>query len=438
MKILVALHSCMDLGGIINHTEQLIGGLKDLGHTVHFKQFVWAIRASGQNREGEFITGPSGIPHHQGKGWNFPIQHRIPYRGGASLNSAKQILSDYDLVIWTVPVPPKNKDNEGNSDWPELYDLPASVKQVAFVHDGNARSGAPHIMMIQDKLSGIAAVHACALNGSDFLTTPRALVLNPQNQPLRGVAAWTDRAPGFVNMQTFKAWKHAHELIQAIAYMPKKDEGEYREVAGKGIEYQYLTSEDKCKPEYFHDKIHMYGSSDDTWFSQMKFWDAAVENGMVHHDYWNVDEVEQWLQTARVLVDPSWSNKYAAIGGHWNRVVVDAMIHGAIPVATRMGMGDELFKVGENYVTIPAGGNNPEEYAQIILETGNMKEVEARRFREANLEILPFFDRKNVAQKLLNLAFGALDGTEVYVGKTDPNIKKKFEDLMFNHYGVLA
>lgn len=425
MKILIALHSCMDLGGIINHTEQLIGGLKDLGHTVHLKQLVWAIRANGQNRDGDFSLGPSGIPHHQGKGWNFPIQHRIPYRGAASLNSAKQILSGYDLIVWTVPVPPKNKDNEGNSDWPELYDLPSSVRQIAFVHDGNARNGAPHMMMIQDKLSGLAAVHACALNGSDFLTVPRSLILNPQQMPIRGVAAWTERAPGFVNMQTFKAWKHAHELIQAIAYMPKKDEGEYREVAGKGIEYQYLTSEDKCKDEYFH-------------ADGRKFWDAALENGMVHHDYWNTDEVEQWLQTARVLVDPSWSKKYAAVGGHWNRVVVDAMIHGAIPVATRMGMGSELFKAGENYVPIPEGGNDPQLYADIILETGNMNETSARRYREANLELLPFFDRRNVAQKLLNLAFGALDGTEIRVGKTDPEIKKKFEDLMFNHYGVLV
>jgi glycosyltransferase involved in cell wall biosynthesis len=437
MKIMIALHSCMDLGGIINHTEQLIGGLKDLGHTVHLKQFVWSIRASGQNRDGDFLVGPSGIPHHQGKGWNFPSQHRIPYRGGASLNSAKQILSGYDLIIWTVPVPPKNKDNEGNSDWPELYDLPSSVKQIAFVHDGNARNGAPHIMMIQDKLAGIAAVHACALNGSDFLTVPRALVLNPQLRPVRGVAEWNDRAPGFVNMQTFKAWKHVHELIEAIAYMPKKMEIEYREVAGKGIEYQYMTSEDKCKPEYFHTYEH---HTDDhrKWFHDMKFWDVALANGMTHHDYWDSDEVERWLQTARVLVDPSWSHKYAKVGGHWNRVVVDAMINGAIPVATEMGMGSELFKAGVHYVAVEPGGLSPAAYANTILETGNMKPVEALRFREANLELLPLFDRKAVAQRLLNLAFGELDATEIRVGKTDPDVKKKFEDLMYNHYGVLA
>lgn len=436
MKILIALHACMDLGGIINHTEQLIGGLKDLGHTVHFKQLLWSLRVNGQNRDGDFMVGPSGIPYHQGKGWNFPVQNRIAYRGAGNLNSAKQILSGYDLVIWTVPVPPKNKENQGNADWPELYDLPASTKQIAFVHDGNARNGSPHLMMIQDKLAGIAAVHACALNGSSFLTTPRQMILNPQFNPLRGVAGWTDRATGFVNMQTFKAWKHAHELIQAIAYMPKKEEGEYREVAGKGIEYQYLTSEDKCKDEYFHTDP-MEGQGDNVeWFVGMKFWDAAEMNGMVHHDYWNDDQVVEWLQTARVLVDPSWSTKYSKVGGHWNRVVVDAMINGAVPVATEMGMGSELFKAGEHYITIEPGGNDPQKYADTIIEAGQMDRITAKRFREAHLELLPLFDRKRIAQQVINLAQG--EGENLHVGVTDPDVKRKFEDLMFNHYGVLA
>jgi len=114
------------------------------------------------------------------------------------------------------------------------------------------------------------------------------------------------------------------------------------------------------------------------------------------------------------------------------------MINGAIPIATEMGMGSELFKAGEHYVAVEPGGLSPQAYANTILETGNMKPVEAQRFREAHLELLPLFDRKVVAQRLLNLAFGALDATEIRVGKTDLDVKRKFEDLMYNHYGVLA
>lgn len=428
MKILVALHSVMDLGGIINHTEQLIGGLKDLGHTVHLKQFVYAMTAHDQRRDGDFLVGPSGIPHHQGKGWNFTRMQRVPYRGGANLSSAKQILSGYDIVIWTVPVPSKNKDNLGNHEWVQLYDLPVSVKQIAFVHDGNIRNGAPHILAIYEYLSGIACVHGCALNGADFIPVPRALILNPQENPVRDTLAWEYKKPGFVNMQTFKAWKHAHELIQAIAYMPKKKDGELREVAGLGIEYQYMTSEDKCKEEYFHT------TDSELWFSGMKFWDAAEVNGMVHHDYWNTSQVESWLTRARVLVDPSWSKKYSAIGGHWNRVVVDAMIHGVVPVATEMGMGTELFEEGIHYIGIPAGGTDPEHYADTILEASHMNYRLAQNFRSAALDVLPFFDRKNVAEQVVDLANGNLD---TVTGTLTGEMAKKASDLMFEHFGVL-
>lgn len=430
MKILVALHQVMDLGGIINHTEQLIGGLKDLGHTVHLKQFAYTMNGHDQRRSGDFIVGPSGIPHDQGKGWNFTRVQRVAYRGAGNLYSAKQILSGYDLVIWTVPVPSKNNQNLGNNAWIDLYDLPKNVKQVAFIHDGNIRQGAPHILAIQHFLSGIACVHACAMNGANFIPAPRAMILNPQENPIRDIPSWDTKRPGFVNMQTFKAWKHAHELIQAIAYMPNKEDGELREVAGMGIEYQYMTSEDKCKEEYFHTEVPNPGY----WFANMKFWEAALANGMTHHGYWNTNEVAEWLTQARVLVDPSWSRKYSAIGGHWNRVVVDAMIHGAVPIATSMGMGGEIFQAGEHYVEIPAGGDHPQEYANIILEAGNMSASKAKGFREAALDVLPFFDRKFVAHQVIELANGNLD---TVTGTVNQEMLNKATEIMFHHFGVI-
>lgn len=430
MKILVAIHTVMDLGGIINHTEQLIGGLKDLGHTVQLKQLVNGAATHDQRREGDFIIGPSGIPHHQGKGWNFSRNDRLSYKGSSMAASVRQVLSGYDLIIWTIPVPSKNKDNAGNSYWAEMYDLPKKVKQVAFIHDGNARKGIPHILAIQEHLTAVACVHECALNSSDFLTVPRAMVLNPQENPVRDVVPWNDKRPGFVSMQTFKAWKHVHELVAAIAYMkPKTSSLELREIAGKGIEYQYMTSEDKCKPEYFHSSYSPFG--------ERKIWEVALENGMIHHDYWNTEEVVLHLRNARVLVDPSWSNNYSKNGGHWNRVVVDAMIHGCVPIATQLGMGDTLFQDYVHYVPAHHGGESPELYADIIEETSNMSLSLYRTFREGALEILPLFDRKAVAQRLLDLVNGDLDSTEVKIGKEDRYVRQSAENICFNHFGMI-
>ena len=421
MKILVALHQCMDLGGIINHTEQLIGGLQDLGHTVHLKELVWAFHANDHRKNADWTMGPSGIPHHQGKGWKFSKENRIAYRGGANLSGAKQKLERYDMIIWTVPVPSKNKNNLNNNEWPELYDLPSRIKQVAFMHDGNAKKGNAHIIAIEQHLSGLACVHPCALNSSDFVNTPRALVVNPQQDPVRAVYDWEDKFPGFVNMQTFKAWKHAHELVGAIRHMKPKEADELREIAGKGIEYQYLTSEDKCKDAYFHDDGE-------------RFWEAAEANGMTHHDYWDTDEVDMYLKQARVLVDPSWSNNYSRAGGHFNRVVVDAMIRGAVPVARKMGMGTEVFDEGVHYIGIPQDADL-QEYAAIVQDAGNMPISQAREMRRENVAILPMFDRKTVAKRLVDLANGEIDTVE-FVGRAQ-QFQDKVSDQVFNHFGVL-
>lgn len=428
MRIAIALHSCMDLGGIINHTEQLIGGFQDLGHVAHLYELVYADNAITQIRSGDFeFNGPSGIPFAQGKGWNFHKSARLSYKTSPGLMNAKHILSQYDIVIWTVPVPPKNKQQLGNDKWPELYDLDPKIKQIAFIHDGNARSNSLHLYHVAEHISALACVHECALNSADIFPIPRALVLNPQFMPIREYPEWDDKFTGFVNMQTFKAWKHVHELIQAIAYMPPKEPGELREVAGKGIEYQYMTSIDKCKEIYYH-------NDPEKPFHGRKFWDVALENGMKHHDYWPTPDVDEWLKMARVLVDPSWSAKYSAIGGHWNRVAVDAMIRGAVPVAQKRGMGTSLFKPKVHYVPLD-GARDAQDYADIVLETGHMSAIQARSFQEAARELLPQFDRKAIARRVIDLANGEV---ETEIGAADPDLREKFENQMFDHFGIIA
>ena len=427
MKIAVALHSCMDLGGIINHTEQLIGGFQDLGHEAVLVELVYADNPTAQRKLGSDEIGPSGVPFIQGKGWSFNKHDRIGYKGSAGLAYAKHFLNEFDMVIWTVPVPPKNKQQLGNDKWPQLYALDPKVKQVAFIHDGNAKSNALHLQHVAHHISGLACVHECALNASSFLPIPRALVVNPQHQPIRSYPDWSDRHTGFVNMQTFKAWKHVHELVQAIAYMPPRQQGELREVAGKGIEYQYMTSIDKCKKAYFHD-------AEGQPFHGRRIWNTALENGMTHHDYWPTPDVDQWLEIAPVLIDPSWSRRYSQIGGHWNRVAVDAMIRGAVPVAQKRGMGTTLFHPDVHYIPLD-DARDPQDYADIVMEAGHMDEAKARKFQNAARSLLPMFNRKTVANRVVDLAHGNI---KTETGTVDPVLHQKYDDLMFEHYGVLV
>jgi len=248
------------------------------------------------------------------------------------------------------------------------------------------------------------------------------MIVNPQLDPIRPYAKWKQKSPGFVNMQTFKAWKHVHELVEAIRYMPPKEADELREIAGLGIEYRYMTSEDKCKDAYFH-------------ADGEKFWDAALENDMTHHDYWDKDQVDNFLNEARVLVDPSWSKNYSKIGGHFNRVAVDAMMRGCVVVARQKGMGSELFQSGEHYIAIPEDAG-AQEYADLVLYAGGIADKTAQRMIDANRELLPMFDRKTVAQRVIDLAHGNIE-VEAVQGTAGEAMIAKVENYLFDHFGVL-
>jgi glycosyltransferase involved in cell wall biosynthesis len=422
MKICIAIYDCMDLGGIINHTEHLAAGFREIGHDVDFLQILYKDGAARSQRDalGAQRLG-TGVPYRQGAGWTFPADNRVTYWRD-STKRARQKLGEYDIVIWTVPVPPKNKPNLGNDVWPELYDL-SDVKQIAISHDGNAARGYPHLLHVAEKLAGLACVHPCAMNTCEFLPIPRAMIVNPQQSPLeRKSRHWDDRHHGFINAQTFKAWKHAHELIGAIRYMSEPQPQERRYVIGKGIEYQYLTSQDKCKPQYFH-------------ADGERFWDSAEANGMEHHDYVDEQSLMHLMGGTRAVVDPSWSDRYAKKGGHFNRVLVEAMMNGCVPVARLKGVGDDFFKPNEDYIAIPEDADL-QQYAEFVEQAGHASE----KFRDA-MEYnyrpkLAKFDRRRVAQDFIDLAMGEhVSAVTSYT--RDVTAETKSDDILFEHFDIL-
>ena len=69
MKILITMYNINNPGGIINHNENLIAGLQQIGHEVDFVELVWRTSVKGKKTtdQNEYMTGASGIPVHQGK-----------------------------------------------------------------------------------------------------------------------------------------------------------------------------------------------------------------------------------------------------------------------------------------------------------------------------------------------------------------------------------
>ena len=439
MKILVTMYGINSPGGIINHNENLIAGFKLQGHHVDFVELVWreSVKEKTTKNTSGYENRASGIPVHQGKGWLFPKNSRFPYKGDWNVKRWKEYVAEYDLIVWQIPVPTKQRDNEGNTDWLALYDLPDRIKQVAVIHDGNMEKSYPWINQIAHHLNGLACVHPCAYHGAAALDVPRALILNPQDiTTVDDKPSWESREKGFISMQTFKGWKHVDDLVRAVPHLPKELQ---KRMAGGGIEHNYMTSKDKCKENYFvsperdPDIGHEHHGK--------KIWDVALEHGMEWFGYLSEQSVREHLRQVKCMIDPSWSIAYSKIGDHFNRVIVDGIIEGVIPIARNYGVATnpegegEVFKPYENYMMVPHDAS-PLDFAAVIEETINMHPEIVREMQENNKKLLQHFERERVALQYLSLANGSPTGfyNKLERGVVSEKVKFKTEEVMSNFF----
>ena len=411
MRIALVLYPIQDLGGIINHVENLAFGLRELGHEVHFHILCWQDSFRNNYSDRDLLkrgwTNGAFCVVHQQKGWNaVPWKHKLAYRGEENLKRTRETLSKYDLVIWEVPVPSKSKSNLGNSDWLYLYS--ACQKSIAILHDGNLFS-IPWIFGVRKYFAGVACVHECSYNLGKKLGVPRSLILNPQD--LSGIEEmhnYSDRDPGFLSLQVFKSWKHVDDLLRAIPYM----NNELRKiVAGGGIEQRYMVSRDKTKDKYFcrtKDDPDLPISVEN---SEVRIWDRARMYGMEYLGFISPFRRDIVLSGVRTLIDSSWSLKYNKHGSHFNRVIVDAIKMGAIPVAINLGMSNnqkgegQIFKPFENYIMIPYD-SSPKEYGKIIDYANSLTRDEADSIISNNYDLMYNFDRRKIAEDFINLSKG--------------------------------
>lgn len=388
MNILITFFPIDDMGGIINHHEQLCAGLKELGHTVTTNLLVWrdkVPKTMAGGRGSRSLNG-SGLEFDQRRGFSWTCGDMVPYKGDNNIYRWKEYASKFDLIIWQVAVPTKRKENRGNMDWVRLYDVP--TKQIAVIHDGNFLDSYPWLHVVGSYLTGLACVHTCAYNSARQIHVPSALIVNPfkiGRAPDISREAYFRRARGFLSVQTWKAWKRVPDILRAIPYMGIQN----KMLAGKGIDYYYLTSKDKCK--------------------YPGVWQKALEHGM---DYLGVidNEVRDQLLGQVVLsLDASWSKKYGAIGAHFNRVQVEALLNGAVPVVRDLAIGyrpDDVFRDNYNCLSIPWDAS-PGEFGHLITSYANLPWGQYAQIMENGWNTVQMFDRKEVASKFLILAMGA-------------------------------
>lgn len=385
MKIAIVLYEINNLGGIINHTEVLAKGFKELGHSVDLKmisvvQNKKEVSESSLNES--FVKGEFGLWYNQFKGWNITNSENLYFK---DVDKIKNTLSKYDLIIWSVPVIPKSKTFSGFEEWREYYNVP--VKQLAIIHDGNLQKLNSHFLEVQDKIAGVACVHSCAYETSNVLKVPRALILNPQIiKPIED-PDWNKKEKGFLSLQTFKALKRVEDTVKSIPFI---DKDIFKGLAGEGIELHYLKTQnkDKMKPHYMVNGVPI--------------WKTALENGLEFLGIISNSQRDEYLRKYRTLIDSSDSDYYNSFGGHFNRTIIEAMIQGCIPLGRELG---GLFKENENFIKLPPHKDfNPKEFAEIVNYANNLDKNTATKIQENNFKLIEMFNYRKIAEDFLKLA----------------------------------
>ena len=436
MKILMVMHTFNNFGGIINHCEHLMAGLKELGHEVNFAYLkgtktVRPVEIPSVLKEGWEIGIGSGYPVHQGDGWMAPY---YSYKVKESIDKFVDDANKHDIVIWQSIFGFKNKDTEKYKDWLPMIEN-VKAKQVVIIHDANLKKLYPWISLFEKHFAGLACVHPAAYESADFMSTPRALILNPQD--IAGVPPtpqFAGRENKILSIQTFKRWKRVDDLIRAVPYMKNVK----TLVGGYGIEAAYMMSKDKCKEEYFATRQYDPDVTPDR--EGKRIWENAEESGNFKYLGFISGAVrDQILMCSKFLVDPSWSNTF---GEHFNRVVVDAMRIGAVPIAVNFGVSNNeegngvLLKAGVNYCMLKKS-YTPKEYGEKIAEYCDMSEAEYMRIVQNNYELIQQFDRKRIAQHYIDLSAGKPTGylNELLTKSNfDPNLPKNSRNMFDEHF----
>jgi glycosyltransferase involved in cell wall biosynthesis len=438
MKIFVPMHTFNNFGGIINHNEQLIAGLKDLGHEVTFAY----IKPTHTDPKPVDVTtcpegyefGPgTGVPVHQGKGWIAPY---YSLKNGASIRKFVEDANKHDIVIWQSIFGFKNAETELFIDWIPMIEE-VNAKQIVIIHDGNLKKLYSWIYKFSHKFSGLACVHPAAYKSADFMPVPRNMILNPQDlTELPQPGFFEKRQDVILSLQTFKRWKRVDDLVFALPYINGKVI-----VAGDGMERAYMTSPDKCKPEY-HCTLDKDPDAKPDMLGR-KIWDNAMDTGnMAYLGFITEKQRDKILKTSKFLIDTSWTTTY---GEHFNRVIVDAMRVGVVPIARNLGVSDfehgngTLFKVDENYLMIPSDAT-PKQFGEKINEFFNIDKSRYLEMTERNYEVLKLFDRRAIAQQYIDLAMGKDAGyyEKNVVGnpQIDPTAIRNGNNIWDKHFEV--
>lgn len=430
-KIALLVWPIDNIGGIWNSCYHLIEGFREIDVTC--VPFLMKYRGKSKS-----MRVAENTKHKIFKsGWGYRISKTqfnlhladdliIPYDDN-DIGYCREILSDFDAVI-VRSFPTMAKRQIDDRTWPKILKM-KKKRVVGVIPDALLLKSHAWVAWALEHLYCLVGIHPASYKTLGELPCRRVMILNPYDLT-RINDDVEDRKDRIMMSVWFKKWKRMHEFLRAVPFV---DPSIAMAICGGGIEYHYLTSENKCPDEYYW---HKKDPDCQKSFVGRKIWDVAEE----HPGFWFLrfqpEDIRNGLfSKSKFVADFSYHYDW---GEHFNRVFIEAMIQGCVPIARPYGISDnaegkgEVFS-GKNCILIPEE-SSPMESAEIMNEA--MEDDKTRlKIIKRNDEMLPIFARSNIAKQYYRLLFtdrediGFYESIENGARDLPENVKKKLQKI---------
>lgn len=384
MKILITIFEINDYGGIVAGVENLIKGFYVNGHTCDLvilrpgDRDMYLRKPEGPRNSYRSIAG-SDVNLYSGW-YGVPVMtYGTPHR----ISQWKSFANGYDYIIHELP----NPKPEGC--WREIFDV--EPPQVLVAHDAHFRDAYPYIVEIAHKVKGISVTQPAGYRALEWFPAPRAFIGAAHIPvPWQALPSWQERQTQAVCAHVWKGWKHMDLVMRSANYLSKAR----LVMGGDGIEARYMRSKDKCKPKY------------------EGLWAEYIATGHEYVGTLTPSQLGELYQSSKLMVDMSYSKKFAALGCHFNRSIIEAANYGCVALCTQENMASvqeqvTLFRGGESHFEVPHN-ITPQSLAEWIdWITWDVGEEQHRAMVDRVRHVLlDHFDYRKVCMEHIYLADG--------------------------------
>lgn len=476
MKIFIADFQIAKYGGIVHYVKDMVRTFYELGCDIDIVQMTptsttqkayekkYAEFESGEHqRKIKFHSQAGGYEKDDIVGYYFntyygyflPPSNRIGVYELDAVERWKTLVADADIILWNfMPTKSSAWDKKGVKFdfWHEFFDLPTKIKQVFLVHDAYFNVRASHISALKDKILFMACAHLAAYQCCSEIGIPRSLLLNPryiEDDARMPIRMMQKRTQDFFAAHMFKSMKHMDELIAAIPYLNiglEEDERFSVQIAGTGIEYNYMTSETKTKSDYMCTRKRD-PNLPQKLDGKISLWERAVNFGMEYRGQMSGSDVLDTLRNTKFAIDPSWAEHYSQYcRTHINGFIIEAMLNGAYPVLrdyrglskSNEDVYDPLFD-NIKAVIIPWDAT-PKQFGEALQKA--ILTITPKQFlldTKHNFELVTeLFNSKKNALEIIRLCRGGWKRVtrELEIGTDSEKVKRITSEIMEDFYGI--